>query len=576
MAPVAKLVDATLLSSPSQTPISNHIDILVAIYHCFRVPMEEIGIENCRKRRRVWRHKSSVFVLVASALLLSVSQVSETMAFVRITRTLPFRHRTSSRVLLRQCQRQRTTVCALQSLARDDDDNEQERREKHQELIDASRLSLAPMMEYTDRHFRHLVRLISSRTLLYTEMVAANALSHEKQRAMEEAYREGHHDVRQSYDDQFLRRYLGQGSVAPLEGPSVLQLGGSDPEQLYNAVDTVMDMTRRGWCDYTAVNLNCGCPSPKVAGKGCFGAALMDEPKLVSELTKAMHDGCDGKLPITVKCRIGTDSKQAFTKQGYAEMDQEEEYSELCRFIETVASNGVVTDFSVHARIAVLHKSFSPADNRKIPPLKYELVHRLVEDYPEFTFSLNGGVDNLPQTLDAFEACPGLAGVMIGRGWAADPWSFALADDLLWSNQEHAKPRNRLEVLKAYGKHADNEEELWDPVKIRRFIVKAVTPLFAGEPKAKRYRIALDEIAGTPKKLAQQGKSLEGTPPLSELILNAAMQHLSEETLLRSPEESYERILLEEEKRHGTGRSQTLNEWQTRRKLEEESSMEAF
>jgi len=527
---------------------------------------KELRSENCTRRRPGWRHSS--FLLLLLPLLLT-SHV--TMAFFVGTRTIYRNH--GSKSLIRQCQRQRSS-CVFRSTTHDN--NHEERTEKHKELIGASRLSLAPMMEYTDRHFRHLVRLISSRTLLYTEMVAANALAHEKQRAMDEAYREGNQDVQETYDDQFLRRYLGQGSVAPLEGPSVLQLGGSDPQQLHDAVQAVIDMTYRGWCDYTAVNLNCGCPSPKVAGKGCFGAALMDEPKLVSELTKAMHDGCDGKLPITVKCRIGTDSKQAFAKSSYSELDPEQEFSELCRFIETVASNGVVTDFSVHARIAVLQKSFSPADNRKIPPLKYDLVHRLVEEYPEFTFSLNGGVDNLPQTQSELEECPGLAGVMIGRGWAADPWGFAMADSILWGDNDETKPQNRLEILKAYGKHADNEEELWDPVKIRRFIVKAVTPLFAGEPNAKRYRIALDEIAGMPKKLMQQGKSLEGTPPLSELILNAAMEHLSEETLLRTPEESYERVLLEEEKRNGIGRSQTLSEWQTRRKMEEEESMEAF
>jgi tRNA-dihydrouridine synthase A len=478
-----------------------------------------------------------------------------------------------SKNLFRLCYRQQASPALY--LSTQEDDNDEERTEKHRQLIDASRLSLAPMMEYTDRHFRHLVRLVSSRTLLYTEMVAANALAHEKQRAIDEAFLEGRNNVGQTYDDQFLRRYLGQGSVEPLEGPSVLQLGGSDPQQLFQAVETVMDMTERGWCDYTAINLNCGCPSPKVAGKGCFGAALMDEPKLVSELIKAMHDGCDGKMPINVKCRIGTDSKQAFTSQAYSELDPEQEYSELCRFIETVASNGIVTDFSIHARIAVLQKSFSPADNRKIPPLKYDVVHRLVDTYPEFTFSLNGGVNNLSQTLSAIEDCPGLAGVMIGRGWAADPWGFAMADQLLWRSNDD-KPKNRLEVLKAYGKHADNEERLWDPVKIRRFIVKAVTPLFAGEPNAKRYRVALDEIAGRPKKLMQQGKSLDELEPLSELILNAATEYLSEETLLRTPEESYERVVFEEEKREGCGRSQTLSEWQTRRKLEESSSVETY
>ena len=442
--------------------------------------------------------------------------------------------------------------------------------------MNASRLSLAPMMEYTDRHFRHLVRLISSRTLLYTEMVAANALAHEK-RGVEEAYKDenphaDHKEIRMNYDDTFLRRYLGQGVVEPLEGPSVLQLGGSDPKQLHDAVQTVMDMTDRGWCDYTAINLNCGCPSPKVAGKGCFGAALMDDPKLVAEVTKAMHDGCDGRLPITVKCRIGTDSKQAFSRAAYSEIDPEEEYADVCHFLETVASNGVVTDFSIHARIAVLQKSFSPADNRKIPPLKYDLVHRLVQEYPELTFSLNGGIDNLPQAQNELNACPGLLGIMIGRGWAADPWGFAMADHLLYGEACN-ETLNRLEILKAYGKHADAEEAIWDPVKIRRFIIKAATPLFAGEPNAKRYRIALDEIAGLPKKLAAQGKSVAGMPPLSEMILNAAMEHLSEETLLRSPQESYERIQWEEMRRDkGYGRSQTLTEWQARRKAEESSS----
>jgi tRNA-dihydrouridine synthase A len=431
------------------------------------------------------------------------------------------------------------------------------------------------MMEYTDRHFRHLVRLISSQTLLYTEMVAANALAHEKQ-AADQAYREENPqadetEIWTNYNDQFLRRYLGQGCVEPLEGPSVLQLGGSDPQQLHDACRTVMDMTARGWCDYTAINLNCGCPSPKVAGKGCFGAALMDDPKLVADLTQAMHDGCGGRFPITVKCRIGTDSKQAFTQTAYNNMDPEKEYSDLCHFLETVAANGVVSDFSIHARIAVIAKSFSPADNRKIPPLKYNLVHRLVDDYPDLNLSLNGGIDNLLQAQNELNACPGLAGVMIGRGWAADPWGFALADSLLYGKASDSC-KNRFDILKLYGDHADKEEAMWDPVKIRRFIVKAVTPLFAGEANARKYRIALDEIAGIPKKLKSQGRSLEGTRPLSELILNAAMEHLSEETLFRTPEESYERILWEEKKRKdGKERSQTLTDWQTRRKIEEES-----
>lgn len=428
-------------------------------------------------------------------------------------------------------------------------------------------------MEYTDRHFRHLVRLISSRTLVYTEMVAANALSHER-RAVEQSYREERpmatsQDVRTHYDDLFLRRYLGQGLVEPLEGPSVLQLGGSDPQQMYEAAQTVMEMTERGWCNYTAVNLNCGCPSPKVAGKGCFGAALMDDPALVAELTRALHDGSDGALPVTVKCRIGTDSNQAFNRRAYDEIDPDDEYARLCHFVETVASDGVVTDFSVHARIAVLQKSFSPADNRKIPPLKYDAVRNLVRDYPELTFTLNGGVESLMQAQAELDNSPGLLGVMIGRSWSAQPWNFAMTDRLLY-NDASQKPLNRLQILQEYGRHADLEESTWDPVKIRRFIVKAALPLFAGEPNSKRYRIALDEIAGLPKKLALQGKTLLDQPPLSELILGAATEHLSEEVLLRSPEDSYQRFQWEEEKRRGNGdRSRIVMDWQDMRKTQE-------
>lgn len=452
------------------------------------------------------------------------------------------------------------------------------RRAKEEELLSASRLSLAPMMEYTDRHFRHLVRLISRKTLLYTEMVAANALSHEKKDRCEE-YLSIHpdatmQDVRSNYCDKYLRRFLSQGHIEPLEQASVLQLGGSDPRQMFEAAQTVMDMTERGLCDYTAINLNCGCPSPKVAGKGCFGAALMDDPKLVAELTKALYEGCEEKLPITVKCRIGTDSQEAFTRTSYAEMDPEIEYKRLCNFIETVASNGIVTDFSVHARIAVLQKSFSPADNRKVPPLKYDVVRRLVQDYPEFTFTLNGGVESIYQAQREFEECEGLTGIMIGRSWAADPWSFAMADKLLY-NTPYA-PKNRLEVLTEYCKHADAEEKAGDPKNIRRFIVKAITPLFTGEPNAKRYRIALDAIAGIPKKLKAEGKSMEGQPPISELIMNIAHENLSEEVLLRSPEESYERKVFEEKKRligvSSSDRSIAVSQWQNDRKEGESST----
>jgi tRNA-dihydrouridine synthase A len=469
--------------------------------------------------------------------------------------------------IYRPTRRSRVSLSQLSSSSTSGVGPEDRRNVKYNQLMDASTLSLAPMMDYTDRHFRHLVRLLSRRTLLYTEMVAGSSLSHERQihkQAYQELFpNESPESVKLNYADEYMQRSLVQGSVAPLEGPSVLQLGGSDPKHLYEAAEALMEMSRREGrqCDYTAINLNCGCPSPKVAGKGCFGAALMENPELVVKLTRALHEGCEGELPINVKCRIGTDTKQRFTQQGYTEIDPEQEYRELCQFIETIASDGIVTDFSVHARIAVLSKSFSPADNRKIPPLKYDLVRRLVQDYPELTFTLNGGVETIHQVKNELDAAPGLKGVMIGRSFAADPWSFAMADQLLYG-EASIPARNRWEILQQYGKHADEEEARGDPTRIRRFICKAVSPLFTGESNSKHYRIALDEIAGLPKKL--QG-NLNEQPPLSELILNVATKHLSEECLQRSPQESYERLLWAEEKRQAGSRSQAVTQWQASR-----------
>jgi len=449
-------------------------------------------------------------------------------------------------------------------------DNSELYQERSDILRSNSKLSLAPMMEYTDRHFRHLVRLVSDRTLLYTEMVAANAIAHEREAALppssSSSLLDGASAEELSFDPSYLLRFLGQGHNA--EGASVLQLGGSDPDQLFLASKTVYEFNQLAqmhqqqsssnnnnapiFCDYTALNLNCGCPSPKVAGKGCFGAALMQDATLVQQLTSSMYHGSQGSIPITVKCRIGTDEGYQFTRDQYNARSDEEEYQSLKQFIETVASEGIVTDFQVHARIAVLGKNYSPADNRKVPPLRYYQVRRLAEEFPELNISLNGGVETLSGVKRELDECPELDGIMVGRGWMSNPWAFAMSDELLYTDGQQladsTRPKNRMEVLQAYGQHADYEEERWDPVKIRRFITKAASQLFSGEPNAKRYRIALDEIAGLPKKLMMEDpKLMESQPPLSELILDAATKHLSEEVLYRTPKESYEKILYDEE-----------------------------
>jgi tRNA-dihydrouridine synthase A len=465
-------------------------------------------------------------------------------------------------------------------------------KQRQQTLHNNSKLSLAPMMEYTDRHFRHLIRLLSDKTLLYTEMVAANAISHEREHAFSDLG-----DLKSSY----LLRFLGQGYNS--EGASVLQLGGSDPDQLYIASKTVYEFNQLHnmqndkmdrdevnppvFCDYTALNLNCGCPSSKVAGKGCFGAALMSEPELVRQLTTSMYEGCQGSIPITVKCRIGTDDGYVFTKERYMEQSEEEEYNSLKNFVLTVADGGIVTDFQIHARIAVLGKGYSPADNRKVPPLRYHQVRRLADEFPELNISLNGGVDTLIGVKKELDDCGSLDGVMVGRGLAANPWSFAMADEVLYGTDEtETKVKNRMEVLQAYGRHADFEESLWDPVKVRRFMTKAISSLFAGEANGKRYRIALDEIAGIPKQIMKQQpkgasvrEAMQGQPPISELIIEAATKHLSDEVLYRSPKESYEKMLWEHEQVEqarvvfgtaATGNAtNVIREWQQSRKEEE-------
>lgn len=197
------------------------------------------------------------------------------------------------------------------------------------------RISLAPMMEYTDRSLRFLLRLLSRRMVLYTEMVVSTALH---------------------YNEEMRDRSLRFN--APDEHPVVLQLGGADAAMLKEASRLALPY------GYDAINLNCGCPSERVSGSGCFGAALMREPQLVAELCTAMGEGVEGQVPITVKCRIG--------------VDDDDSYAQLAEFVRVVSKQSPVRHFVVHARKAILG-GLSPEQNRKVPPLKYPYVYRLVK-----------------------------------------------------------------------------------------------------------------------------------------------------------------------------------------------------
>lgn len=198
------------------------------------------------------------------------------------------------------------------------------------------------------------------------------------------------------------------------EEPVVLQLGGSDPEQMKQASILAKEY------GYQEINLNIGCPSEKVSGAGCFGAVLYHTPELVSQLAIAVGEAT-GKA-ATIKCRIGTDGHES--------------YEELCNFIRSVSEKGKVTHFIIHARIAVLGAKFSPKDNRTIPPLKYNIVYDLIRDFPHLKFSLNGGVQSLEQVSDFLARDPRLHGVMVGRAVVNNPYAWSTVDSTLYNAQD--------------------------------------------------------------------------------------------------------------------------------------------
>jgi tRNA-dihydrouridine synthase A len=301
-------------------------------------------------------------------------------------------------------------------------------------LHESWRLCVAPMMDWTDRHCRYFLRLISKRARLYTEMITAPALAHG--------------DVPRHLD------------FDPAEHPVALQLGGSDPAQLAHAA-------RLGerW-GYDEINLNCGCPSERVQ-TGSFGACLMAEPALVADCVRAMRDAVG--VPVTVKHRIGLDANA--------------EYAFVRDFVGTVADAGCDV-FIVHARNAVL-KGLSPKANREVPPLRYEFVHRLKRDFPHLAFVVNGGLadwDTIEREL-AFAD-----GVMLGRAAYHDPWLLAEADRRLFS--EAVAPPSRAAVVEALLAYVATELARGTSL---RSIVRHVLGLYHGVRGGRRFRQLLSD-----------------------------------------------------------------------------------
>jgi len=323
------------------------------------------------------------------------------------------------------------------------------------------RLSVAPMMDVTDRHCRYFLRQITRRTLLYTEMITTGALLHG--------------DV-----DRHLRFH-------PDEHPVALQLGGSEPDALARCAVLAQ---RYG---YDEINLNIGCPSERVQ-RGAFGACLMAEPDLVADCVRAMRQATD--LPVTVKHRIG--------------IDRIEDYDFMRRFVETVAAAGCRT-FIVHARNAVL-KGLSPKQNREIPPLRYELVHRLKGEFRELTIVINGGLTSWP-AIDV--QLSEVDGVMLGRAAENDPWLLAAADRHVFGDK-HAMP-TRLGVVDSMLRYADDEVQRGTPL---RHIARRMHGLYHGQPGARLWRQRLSDA----RLLAADDPALLFEQALAALEPAAAMQ----------------------------------------------------
>ncbi len=292
------------------------------------------------------------------------------------------------------------------------------------------------MLEWTDRHFRFFLRLISRRVFLYTEMITTGAvLRGDRERLM-------------AYD--------------PAEHPVALQLGGSDPLALAECARIAEGL------GYDELNLNVGCPSDRVQN-GRFGACLMAEPEWVAECVAAMREAV--AIPVTVKTRIG--------------IDERDSYEELAGFVRAVAAAGCGT-FIIHARKAWL-KGLSPKENREIPPLRYDMVRQIKQDFPELEIVLNGGIQTLEEGIGHLQD---FDGVMLGRAAYHNPYLLAQADRLLFGDG-HLVP-SRHEVLEAFLPYV--ERELARGVRLQS-ISRHILGLFHGAPGGRLWRRHISENA---------------------------------------------------------------------------------
>ena len=295
--------------------------------------------------------------------------------------------------------------------------------------MNSSLVSIAPMMDWTDKHCRYFYRLISKNVQLYTEMITTKAiLRGDKNRLL---------DFNTS------------------ENPLVLQLGGSDPKELADCA-----LIAKNW-GYDEVNINVGCPSDRVLS-GSFGACLMKEPNIVAQCVETMIENCD--IPVTVKHRIG--------------IDDMESYNQLSDFINLISDKGC-NHFIVHARKAWL-TGLSPKENRTIPPLNYPWVYQLKKDFPNLQFTINGGIENCQEITEHLEK---VDGVMLGRAIYHNPFLLQQIEVEIFKNKKSKLDREV--ILKKYMSYINNESQKGVPI---RSMTRHILGLYHGESNAKLFR----------------------------------------------------------------------------------------
>jgi len=292
------------------------------------------------------------------------------------------------------------------------------------------KLSIAPMMDCTDKHFRMIMRKISSKALLYTEMIVAQSLIYTDKK------------------EKFL-------NFNEEEHPISIQFGGDNPQILKEAAQMAED-----W-GYDEINFNVGCPSPRVCS-GNFGASLMKEPEKVAQCIESLKNNCN--LPVTIKHRIGVDEVDSF--------------SSLEDFVKQIASAGA-DRFTIHARKAIL-KGLNPKQNRTIPPLNYEMVRKLKQSNPNLIIEINGGITNIEQCINALND---FDGVMIGRSIYKHPLRWSEIDQKIYGLNTKAKTASKIifSLIPYIENHLKNGGKTWD-------ICKHLINLVEGIPKAKIWR----------------------------------------------------------------------------------------